>query len=592
MDKPPFFTVIVPTYNQAQYLGRALDSLLAQTDPDWEAVVVNDGSTDSTPEVLKTYCSKDSRFRVIHKENGGVASALNAGLRQAEGKWICWLSSDDLFDTRKLAIHRECIARYPSCRFFFTHYRFLDDATGQLSNPVSRAMPAPEWQLLEMLRGNYVYGNSVCVHREAWARAGMFNEKLPYGQDYDMWLRLFCLYPATFIPERTCITRFHPHQATQKFPKGGLFDSAKAAINFLNEHSFAELVPWIDLTCPQMARKALLKALDVAADRSAFMYALGPHPALLIRIMEWAGGINNTEIAAMARRLVRRWTAEVSYQYSGTAFGFFWKTAYAASRLPECRLTYQSIAPAKVAQYNYWLLTARGDRAAEPLHYYLKTFENTAVSKHGAASKVKSQEIVIVCQKTTHLICSPGNKELKSTLDLAKHLMKMGHLVLLTGLSEQGIGFVDDVFFLGANDDKNWKRGVSLLSPIGLLIGISRGDIYHMACALRYLNLNVEVAIVNTQNSSGDKTSFHEHFFSTLDNIESIPIQTSRIGLIICSLGRHGQIKGIFRRMISSRIGKDMQYILRTFSNQRFTKWPNLLRDMRIERKLAIKIDQ
>jgi hypothetical protein len=148
------------------------------------------------------------------------------------------------------------------------------------------------------------------------------------------------------------------------------------------------------------------------------------------------------------------------------------------------------------------------------------------------------------------------------------------------------------VFFLGANDDKNWKRGVSLLSPIGLLIGISRGDIYHMACALRYLNLNVEVAIVNTQNSSGDKTSFHEHFFSTLDNIESIPIQTSRIGLIICSLGRHGQIKGILRRMTGSRIGKDMQFILRAFSHERFTKWPNLLGDMWIERKFAIKIDQ
>ena len=68
MENRPFFSVIVPTYNQAKYLGEALNSLLAQTDSDWEAVVVNDGSTDSTPKVLETYFKKDRRFRVIHKK--------------------------------------------------------------------------------------------------------------------------------------------------------------------------------------------------------------------------------------------------------------------------------------------------------------------------------------------------------------------------------------------------------------------------------------------------------------------------------------------------------------------------------------------
>ncbi len=77
MSASPFFSIIVPTYNHAKYVGAALDSILAQTDPDWEAVVVNDGSTDNTPEVLARYAQRDSRIRVFHKPNGGTGSALN-----------------------------------------------------------------------------------------------------------------------------------------------------------------------------------------------------------------------------------------------------------------------------------------------------------------------------------------------------------------------------------------------------------------------------------------------------------------------------------------------------------------------------------
>src|SRR5919108_4145810 len=145
MKNYPSFSVLVPVYNHAQYISEALDSLLAQTERDWEAIVVNDGSTDSTPDVLEAYRAKDSRFRVFHKKNGGVASALNMGLQQARGDWICWLSSDDLFHPCKLEIHRHWIGKYPECCFFFTHFRALNEATGQLSDPpLWRSIPDRE----------------------------------------------------------------------------------------------------------------------------------------------------------------------------------------------------------------------------------------------------------------------------------------------------------------------------------------------------------------------------------------------------------------------------------------------------------------
>src|SRR5688500_18218683 len=127
MNHQPTFTVIVPTYNQAAYLGSALDSLLAQTNPDWEAVVVNDGSTDATAEVMTAYAERDPRIRIFHKKNGGTGSALNEGLRQAQGKWICWLSSDDLFDKRKLEAHQMYILQEPETSFFHTHFFVLHD---------------------------------------------------------------------------------------------------------------------------------------------------------------------------------------------------------------------------------------------------------------------------------------------------------------------------------------------------------------------------------------------------------------------------------------------------------------------------------
>src|SRR6185295_15042078 len=102
---------LVPTYNHSRFLPAALDSLRAQTYENWEAIVVDDGSTDETPSILEQYTARDKRIRAFRKPNGGVASALNEALRRASGEWICWLSSDDLFDPEKLQVHVRAIQR-------------------------------------------------------------------------------------------------------------------------------------------------------------------------------------------------------------------------------------------------------------------------------------------------------------------------------------------------------------------------------------------------------------------------------------------------------------------------------------------------
>ena len=98
------FSIIIPVYNVEKYLRDCLDSVLAQTYPDWEAVCVNDGSTDGSGTILEEYASKDSRFKVITKANGGLSSARNAGLERAEGDYVLFLDSDDWLEVKALEI--------------------------------------------------------------------------------------------------------------------------------------------------------------------------------------------------------------------------------------------------------------------------------------------------------------------------------------------------------------------------------------------------------------------------------------------------------------------------------------------------------
>ena len=95
-------SVIVPCYNQAQYLDECLQSVLNQTYPNWECIIVNDGSPDNTEEIAKNWTAKDSRFLYLKKENGGLSSARNAGIERAKGEWIQFLDCDDRIYQDKL----------------------------------------------------------------------------------------------------------------------------------------------------------------------------------------------------------------------------------------------------------------------------------------------------------------------------------------------------------------------------------------------------------------------------------------------------------------------------------------------------------
>lgn len=289
-DPRPMFSVLMPTYNQARWLPRALDSVLAQTDGDWEAVVVNDGSTDETPEVLARYADRDPRIRPVHQENGGTGAALNAALARARGDWVCWLSTDDEFFPEKLAAHRRWIGEYPGIKFFHHLFRLRYEKTGveEDRDLWGGGAPPDGCDIAGLMRWNYVSGISICVERALWERVGPFDAQLRYAQDYDMWLRLMTAAPAKFIPERLVLNRNHDEQGSETFVEACYYDGGLAAIRYLSERSWRSCFPGLDLSDDARAMEAFNKGLEAAITPDSVVYWLDHHPMLLARLAEFA----------------------------------------------------------------------------------------------------------------------------------------------------------------------------------------------------------------------------------------------------------------------------------------------------------------
>lgn len=370
----PFASIIIPTYNQAEYLKDALDSLLSQTDQDWEAVVVNDGSTDDTKRILEEYRYKDTRIRCFHQENGGVARALNVGLKQARGEWVHWLSSDDLFEPEKLTANRRWINKYPQINFFFSYFTLLRQSSGELDRRgLWGPEPEPEHQILTLFYRNYISGISVCIRRSAWAAVGNFNTELRYAQDYDQWLRLLSKNKACFIPEWTVISRNHAEQGSETFPDACYFDTAKAAIRFLNRHTFAELVPWVNLKDPVQVKAAVVKALDVACDRSSFIYSMGVHPGLIMRVLEWVfadGGI-----APDISRLVQNRLRAMSFASGEDDWCWMWQQLALSLSTDNPNFVYAEIDPIGLSLQQWSSMVLDADIKHEAIRNYLLRFD-------------------------------------------------------------------------------------------------------------------------------------------------------------------------------------------------------------------------
>ena len=194
---PPFFSAVVPTYNRRRFIKTCLDSVLKQTFGDLEVIVVDDGSTDKTMDILAEY--QGSGINYLYTEHSGVSHARNAGIRNSNGKYIAFLDSDDRWDERKLEITYKYIEDYPDINIFHTDeiwYR-RGKILKQKEKHKRRSGHIYEFCLPLCCIGM----STSVVKRTLFDETGLFDESLPACEDYDFWLRACLNNEVKLIPE-------------------------------------------------------------------------------------------------------------------------------------------------------------------------------------------------------------------------------------------------------------------------------------------------------------------------------------------------------------------------------------------------------
>lgn len=201
-------TVITPLYNSAKFVCQTLDSLVAQTYPDWECILIDDGSTDDTASVVRHYLD-DPRFRYMRQDNAGIAGARNAGIAAASGEWICLLDHDDLWLPTKL---EKQVARAQSgeCDIVFTDALIIRNDERWV---YSRGFPEIIPRLLDaengaavdisalLLQLNFMCTSSVMVRKSLFLKHGLLDLRAVPADDYEMWLRCLPELRIAFINE-------------------------------------------------------------------------------------------------------------------------------------------------------------------------------------------------------------------------------------------------------------------------------------------------------------------------------------------------------------------------------------------------------
>lgn len=244
---PGRVSIVLPAYNCEETIGAAVDSCLAQTHGDVEVIVVNDGSTDGTAQVLARF---GGRIRVLHQENAGLAAARNAGTRAASGEFVAWMDGDDIaspqrlriqvavlaarpdialvssdfsafvsgepdFDASHIAVYYHCVRRLGGVAAIYPNR----DVVGPADGPVGLRWADVHESLLS---GNFVHPPTVMVRRTVFDEVGIFDESMRYSSDYDLILRIARTGPFAFVDTALLRYRISTKQMSHAAVGGGM----------------------------------------------------------------------------------------------------------------------------------------------------------------------------------------------------------------------------------------------------------------------------------------------------------------------------------------------------------------------------------
>lgn len=228
----PFFSVVIPVYNGSNYLQGAIESVLQQSFSDFEVVVINDGSNDQnkTENICLSFGSRINYFR---KENGGVASALNEGLKRSKGKYFIWLSHDDLLTPDRLEKDHHFISTHDDVDVIGTNFKSIDAE----NNIVNTFTYPPHLSLISKCRQvfelNMLFFCALTIKKTCFAKVGNFNEANRYSQDVEMALLLVKNFSVFIASHFGVLARDHEQRDSYK---PGVTESSHAFLTrFIHE---------------------------------------------------------------------------------------------------------------------------------------------------------------------------------------------------------------------------------------------------------------------------------------------------------------------------------------------------------------------
>lgn len=221
-EDAPLVSVVIPTFNCERYIADTLDSVLAQTYRPLEVIVVDDGSSDATPEVVARY---GPPVQLMRQDNQGVCAARNRGFDHSRGALVCFLDHDDHWFPWKLSVQVDAFRDHPQAGVVVTGYRPWHPRAGaypppSLLAPTDTGAPTfdPDfsgWVYHQFLLDCWALLSAAMIRRDVFAQGGGFEVGLPYSEDWDLWLRLSRATPFVTLDRVSTLYRQHPGQGNR-----------------------------------------------------------------------------------------------------------------------------------------------------------------------------------------------------------------------------------------------------------------------------------------------------------------------------------------------------------------------------------------
>jgi glycosyltransferase involved in cell wall biosynthesis len=214
MVKNPTVSVIIPTFNRANLIEKAIKSVLKQTYQDFEIIVVDDGSIDNTEEIIRGFKDKRVKYIKKYKKNRGISVARNIGIKVARGKYIALLDSDDEWLPEKLNKQMKIFESESSeVGVVYTGDYYVNEKDKEIKKVhIPRKKGYIYEDLLKAEGGLYV--STVLVKKECFAKVGLFDENFPAREDLDMWIRIAKYYKFRYVKDLLVVCRTHLNQIT------------------------------------------------------------------------------------------------------------------------------------------------------------------------------------------------------------------------------------------------------------------------------------------------------------------------------------------------------------------------------------------